>query len=270
MGRITKSAIFALFLLSTLFIVACAGPDPEVKSTLDTDSLSLDIQKRFPVTLQKIGNGVWVHTSQYSFPGSAPIPSNGLIVQDGENLTLVDTAWGELATLSLLEVIKTEIGKPVTKLVLTHHHHDRLAGVDLLEAYGAKVYTHPDTAARAAQAGGPVPNTSVAALKEPKSRTKIGGVEIAYPGPAHAEENLIVYVPAEKILFGGCAVKGAGSLTLGNLEDAKVKDWPQSLNWIKQTYPDTKLVVPGHGKGAGLSLLNETLALLAKAVNTPE
>jgi len=253
MGRITKSAIFALFLLSTLFIVACAGPDPEVKSTLDTDSLSLDIQKRFPVTLQKIGNGVWVHTSQYSFPGSAPIPSNGLIVQDGESLTLVDTAWGELATLSLLEVIKTEIGKPVTKLVLTHHHHDRLAGVDLLEAYGAKVYTHPDTAARAAQAGGPVP-----------------GVEIAYPGPAHAEENLIVYVPAEKILFGGCAVKGAGSLTLGNLEDAKVKDWPQSLNWIKQTYPDTKLVVPGHGKGAGLSLLNETLALLAKAVNTPE
>jgi len=31
---------------------------------------------------------------------------------------------------------------------------------------------------------------------------------------------------------------------------------------MKATYPDAKLVVPGHGKGANLSLLDATYALI--------
>jgi len=254
-------------LLSTCFAVSACDAAPKTETPNQTDAISQVLKTNFPVTISKIADGVWVHTSAYRVPGRLDIAANGLIVADGDSLIMVDTPWGELSTLSLLNVIKDEIGKPVTSLIVTHHHVDSVSGVDLLEAQGATVYTHPDTPARAAAIGLPVPNTSVTALKNPQSRSKVGTVEIAYPGAGHAEENLVVYVPKAKILFGGCVVKGAQSTSLGNLSDAKLKDWPTSLTWIKATYPDTTLVVPGHGKGADLTLIDKTLGMIAKEVN---
>jgi len=250
----------SLTLAATLSLAACnqATETPVEPSTLS---------KNYPIALQKIADGVWVHTSNYTVPGRAPIPSNGLIVADGEELIMVDTAWGEMATKSLLEKIKADIGKPVTKLIITHHHLDKMAGVDVMEFEGAQVFTHPLTPIKAVNSGYPVPNTSVATLKEAKSRTKVGSVEIAYPGAAHSEENLVVYIPSQKILYGGCAIKGAEANSMGNLSDADIKAWPASLNWVKATYPDTQTVVPGHGKGADLSLIDKTLAMIAAKVN---
>ena len=54
---------------------------------------------------------------------------------------------------------------------------------------------------------------------------------------------------------------------MGNLSDADIKAWPASLNWVKATYPETKVIVPGHGKGADLSLIDKTLAMIAAKVN---
>jgi len=54
---------------------------------------------------------------------------------------------GELATVALLEAVKTEVGKPVTKMVVTHHHADKVSGVDAAERTGIEVFAHPDTPA---------------------------------------------------------------------------------------------------------------------------
>lgn len=249
-----------LSLAAALSLSACneAAKAPEQPNQLS---------KNYPIALQKIADGVWVHTSNYTVPGRKPIPSNGLIVEDGDTLIMVDTAWGEKATESLLEKVQLDIGKPVTKLIITHHHLDKLAGVDFMEFEGVEVFTHPLTPIKAVNSGYPVPNTSVAALKDPKSRTKVGTVEVAYPGAAHAEENLVVYIPSQKILYGGCAIKGAEANSMGNLSDADITAWPASLNWVKATYPETQTVVPGHGKGADLSLIDKTLAMVARKVN---
>lgn len=254
-------ALFPAFAIAVLVLTAC-------ESKVETPAPSkTEAQQKFPVTLSEIAEGVWVHTSNYRVPGRPPISSNGLIVADGESLIMVDTAWGEMATQSLLDTVEDDIGKPVTKVVITHHHPDRLAGVDVMEAHGAEVFTHPLTPIKALEAGFPVPNTSVAALKDKGSRTKVGSVEVAYPGAAHAEENLVVYVPAQKILYGGCAIKGAESKSMGNVSDADLSAWPASLNWVKATYPETQTVVPGHGKGADMRLIDKTLAMIAAKVN---
>lgn len=250
-------------LVSAFLLAACGGADAPAPKAQD-DFLT-KLQADFPVTLSKVSENVWVHTTNYTLPGRAPAPINGLVVVDGEEVTLVDGAWGELATLSLIEKVQAETGKPVTKMIVTHHRADRTAGVDAAEYRGVQIFTHPDTPTLAAKAGFPVPNTSVAALKEPKSRTKVGNVEVAFPGPGHTQDNLVVYIPTAKILYGGSAVRGAETEILGNLETANLDAWPETLQWTKVTYKDAVLVVPGHGKGANLSLIDGTLALLAKA-----
>lgn len=253
--------LISLSVAAALLFAACTPPEtkttPAPKSTTQTD---------YALALQKLADGVWVHTSTYTFPGGNVVPSNGLVVADGDELILVDTAWGEMATSALLDKIKTEIGKPVKKLILTHHHFDRLAGVDLLEKKGVEVFTHPATSNLSAARSTPIPNTSVAALKDKSTRSKVGPVEIAYPGPGHAVDNLVVYVPGADILFGGCLIRGKDQTTLGNTSDADIKAWPGSLAWTRATYP-AKIVIPGHGQGGDLTLLDNTLKLLAKTVN---
>ena len=253
-------------LLLTAFILsACGGPKTPTPATKAADGFLSELQTDYPVTLAKIAEGVWVHTTNYNLPGQSPIPVNGLVVLDGEDVILIDGAWGELATLSLLEKIKTETGKAVTKMIVTHHHMDRTAGVDVAEWQGIQVFTHPDTPGLAAKNGFPVPNTSVAALKTPGSRTKVGSVELAYPGHGHTSDNLVAYIPSAGVLYGGCTVRGAGSKTLGNEENADLEKWATSLNWMKATYPKAQIVVPGHGKGANLSLIDATLTLISES-----
>lgn len=256
-----------LLCAAVLTLTACGGnaaPTPETKAS---DSFLASLKADYPVSFAKIADGVWVHTTNYKLPGQSPIGSNGLVVVDGEDVVLVDGAWGELATVALLEAIKTEIGKPVTKMIVTHHHPDKVSGVDAAERVGIQVYTHPDTPVLAARSGFAVPNTSVAALKDPRSRAKIGGLEVTFPGEAHAPDNLVVYVPEAAVLYAGCAVRGAETTTLGNIEDANLTAWPETLRFIKGVYKDAKIVVPGHGKGGDISLPDHTLKLLAAKVN---
>jgi len=255
-----------LILTSALLIACSEAPVEPVAETStpapETDRFLTELQADYPVTLSPLGENVWVHTTNYRLPGQPPIPVNGLVVVDGDEVILVDGAWGELATVSLLEKIRADIGKDVTKMIVTHHHADRTQGVDAAEREGIEVFTHPSTPMLAAMAGWPAPNTSVAELEEPQSRILVGRAEVAFPGHGHAQDNLVVYLPDEKILYGGCAVRGAGVTTLGNINDADLEKWRESLLWTKATYPQTITVVPGHGKGANLSLLDATIALI--------
>ena len=63
--------------------------------------------------LYQIADGVWSHIATQSFDG-AVYPSNGLIVRDGDELLLIDTAWGAKNTAALLAEIEKQIGLPVT------------------------------------------------------------------------------------------------------------------------------------------------------------
>lgn len=255
--------------LSACLVAACApsndapAPIEMAESTQMVEDRFLEqLQADYPATLSPIADGIWVHTTSYTLPGQPPIPINGLVVVDGEDVTLINAAWGELATVALIETVRQETGKPVTKLIVTDHHTRRTQGVDAAEREGLQIYTHPDTPMLAALAGWPVPNTSVAALEAPKSRTRVGRIELTYPGPAYAQDNLVAYLPDESILYAGSAVRGAEAESLGNHQDADLNVWRESLNWVKATYPSTTLVVPGHGKGADLTLIDATIALI--------
>lgn len=257
-------AVGALTVGALTVLTACSSAETTAP---ETDTFLTALAADYPVSFAKIADNVWVHTTNYRLPGQKPITSNGLVVKDGDDVILVDGAWGELATVALLEAVKAEAGAPVTKMIITHHHPDRVSGVDAAEREGIEVFTHADTPALAAKAGYAVPNTSVAALDAPRSRTKVGAIEIAFPGAAHAPDNLVVYVADAGVLYMGCALRGAGVTSLGNLSDADLKSWPGALAWTKATYKDAKIVVPGHGRGGDLSLIDATLSLLAAKVN---
>jgi len=86
-------------------------------------------------------------------------------------------------------------------------------------------------------------------------------LEVYYPGPSHSKDNLIVYFPDKKLLFGGCAVKSIQSKNLGFTGDAVMSEWPKSLKRVLNRYNDVMLLVPGHGEVGGLELITHTLEM---------
>ncbi|ELT3994883.1 subclass B1 metallo-beta-lactamase VIM-61 [Pseudomonas aeruginosa] len=209
------------------------------------------------VRLYKIGDGVWSHIATQKL-GDTVYSSNGLIVRDADELLLIDTAWGAKNTVALLAEIEKQIGLPVTRSISTHFHDDRVGGVDVLRAAGVATYTSPLTRQLAEAAGNEVPAHSLKALSSSGDVVRFGPVEVFYPGAAHSGDNLVVYVPAVRVLFGGCAVHEASRESAGYVADANLAEWPATIKRIQQRYPEAEVVIPGHGLPGGLELLQHT------------
>ena len=214
------------------------------------------------VRLREVRDGVWVHTATREIPGGHVFPSNGLVVRDGDGLLLVDTAWGAENTTALLEAIEAEIGRPVRRAVSTHFHDDRVGGADVLRAAGVETFATPLTRRLAAAEENDVPARALGGLAAPGDAVRFGPVEVLYPGPGHAPDNLVVYVPGARVLFGGCAVHEASRTTAGNVADAALGEWPESIRRVQARYPDAEVVVPGHGVPGGPGLLDHTIAVV--------
>jgi glyoxylase-like metal-dependent hydrolase (beta-lactamase superfamily II) len=86
-------------------------------------------------------------------------------------------------------------------------------------------------------------------------------VEVIYPGPAHSQDNVVVYFPARRILFGGCMLKVGNSL--GYLGDASLDTWEPALTRLASL--EATIVVPGHGRTGGPEIIENTHRLVRGA-----
>lgn len=217
------------------------------------------------VQLYQISDDVWAHVTTQRF-GNSVFPSNGLIVRDGEGLLLIDTAWGQKGTERLLSAIENSIGVPVTRAISTHFHNDRVGGTEYLMSLGIATYATPLTQDLAKAKGNEVPKHDIEGLSEIGSLVSFGPVQIYFPGAAHAADNIVIYVPEAQVLFGGCAVHEVSRQSAGNVADADLAEWPESIQRIHQRFPDAEIIIPGHGVPGGSELLEHTITLVRSHV----
>jgi len=244
---LTRWNWYGPLLLVVALIVGCQTPHQATGGEPAARSLPT-------LQMQRLATGVWMHTSYNTFDGVV-YPSNGLIVREGDHLVLLDSAWGADATEELLAWIDEEIGLPVDRALSTHFHDDRTGGVAVLEAAGIDVWSHPMTQRLSAEEGNPVPPNALPGIEEPGATTRFGIVEVLYPGGGHARDNIMVWLPEQKILYGGCAVRELATDSLGNTADADLASWPKAIRRAQTHCPDARLVIPGHGKPGGPQLL---------------
>ena len=79
-----------------------------------------------------------------------------------------------------------------------------------------------------------------------------------YFGGAHTADNIVIWIPSEEILFGGCMIRDINSTGLGNTSDAKIDEWLPTIEKVIENFPNAKIVIPGHGDIGGIELLEHT------------
>src|SRR5262249_43799819 len=157
----------------------------------------------------------------------------------------------------------------VREAVVTHSHTDRAGGLAALVRHHVPVVALDLTADRLRQVGSAdVPDRVFAAADAVRADPL--GFEVFYPGAGHAPDNVVVWFPAARILFGGCVVKAEAAEDLGNVADADVLQWPNAVDAVRARYPEAETVVPGHGPVGTLDALVHTKDLLvARAAAVP-
>jgi metallo-beta-lactamase class B len=215
------------------------------------------------IVLTQLNDKVWAHTSYNDFNGTT-VDHNGLLVSTSKGVVLVDTAWDTLEnhkkTEELLKMIEKHLKKKVVMALVTHAHDDSIGGIQALLDQGIDVRSTFLTAKLAKERGYPSPNPTLDA----KPVMKVGDtvIEAFYPGEGHSQDNITVWLPQHQILFGGCFIKALGAKDLGNLSDANVEQWDDSVQKVIDKYPNVKTVIAGHGKWGDKSLLYHTIDLI--------
>jgi metallo-beta-lactamase class B len=212
--------------------------------------------------LIQITKNVWVHVTVEPIEGYGMVSSNGVIYIQKDKAFLFDTPISNTLTEILVKVISDSLKARVIGFVPNHWHQDCIGGLNYLKSIGVKSYANQLTIEEAIKHNRTSPENG---FKE-SFRLKFSGktIECWYPGPGHSKDNIVVWLPSEKVLFAGCMVKEMKSNGLGNLSDADVKSWPATIEKVMKKYKNTQIVVPGHGIWGGLELLKHTQELLKK------
>ncbi|HYE12494.1 MAG TPA: subclass B1 metallo-beta-lactamase [Patescibacteria group bacterium] len=251
--------VTVLVCIVTMFASCTIKEDVSRSTIVEEQILKSGSEDSNYVELNRVKDNIWVHTTYTDYKGNRT-PSNGLVIETSDGLVLIDTPWNNEQTKELIKLTKGKFSKDFSLAIITHAHVDRIGGINTLLENKIDVRSTSLTAESAVKYGFKEPDPSL----DSNPDIKIGNVafEVFYPGEGHSEDNIVVWLPKEKVLFGGCIVKNLNSEGLGSTTDANIEQWPISLNKLLEKYSDADVVIPGHGKWGSVELIKHTLELL--------
>lgn len=226
--------------------------------TLLATAQNVNVKLKF----DKINDHIFTYTTYQLFSGTK-FPSNSVYLVTDEGVVMFDTPWDETQFQPVLDSIEKKHNKKVIMCIATHFHDDRTAGFKHFEEKGIATYASKFTKELCFKKGNRVPQYTF----EKDTVFTVGGhrIETFYPGPGHSPDNIVIWLPKDKFLFGGCFIKSVENNDLGNLADANVAVWDESLEKLMKKIPKPAYVEPGHFKGSkGWKAIKHTLKLVRK------
>jgi cyclase len=209
-----------------------------------------------PPSVEEVSAGIFAYVQ---LDGSWGLNNAGFIA-GAESVMVIDTCFTERRSRWFREAVeRTTPGKTLRTLVNTHHHGDHTHGnwVFLPEV---RIVGHEKCRDEIIAAGtgttGLFPGVEwgdihiappdVTFDKRLTLRVDEVRVELIFMGPAHTTNDIVVWLPEQKVLFAGDLVFNGGTpfAMMGS-----VTGWLEALQRLKELGAET--VVPGHGAVCG-------------------
>jgi glyoxylase-like metal-dependent hydrolase (beta-lactamase superfamily II) len=212
---------------------------------------------------QRVSPSAWYveGVSALGSPANQNFISNAGFVVTPAGVVVIDALGSPALAERLVAQIRSITPKPITHVVVTHYHADHIYGLQTFKALGARIIAHSaakaylnsETARQRLEVSrvelAPWVNDATGLVEADEWLTgdgalEVGGVEfqIRFVGPSHTPEDLVVYLPAEKVLFAGDLVFRSRIPYVGQADS---RHWVQALERLLAF--DASVIVPGHG-----------------------
>lgn len=278
--RAYSHVIVLLLLLCSLISVSILAAGSDSVQTLTPTALPERFEIAEDLYGRELREDVFVFTHEFPWPANSM-----LVVMGNGSLVLVGTPYTPEATEALVGWLRGKYGEREMIEINTGFHVDNLGGNSYLIEEGIPVYGSDKTAELLEERGEHTRSYMMDWLQGPENRRfydayavipfvppdhlfpleeglilEFGDevVQVYFPGPSHTQDNVVVYFPAQRILFGGCMILAGEKV--GNTEDADLEAWPDSVARLKQF--EFEILVPGHGDRFDPGLLEHTIDLL--------
>lgn len=211
--------------------------------------------------VEKIAPNTYRHISYLQTDTFGKVECNGMVVVSGGEAIVIDSPADDASSRELIEYVEEELKSKIIAVIPTHFHIDCIGGLLEFQASWIPSYAYFMTQNLTAFHQLPIPQERF----EESKTFQVGTEEliVEFLGEGHTIDNVVAYFPKDRVLFGGCMIKSQGA-GKGNLEDANVEAWPETVAKVKERFPELKWVIPGHGPSGGINLLDDTIQLFAR------
>jgi metallo-beta-lactamase class B len=208
--------------------------------------------------ISPLAGDFYIYTTYNTYENSQ-VPANGMYLVTNNGVVMFDTPWDTTQFQPLLDTIKARHNKDVVMCFATHWHSDKTAGLEYYRQQGIKTYT--------------TVLTDEFSKKNNKKRAEflmtkdtvfnVGqySFETYYPGEGHTSDNIVIWFKKEKILFGGCLIKGVDDETLGNLSDANVLEYASTLKNVQKRFRDPRFIIIAHSDWRNINSLKHSIEM---------
>ncbi len=200
----------------------------------------------------------YIYTTYNEYEGSQ-IPANGMYLVTKNGVVLFDTPWDTTQFQALLDSIQLKHKEMVVLCFATHWHSDKTAGLEYYRQQGIKTYTTVLTDELSKQNN--KKRAEFLMAKDTVFNVGQYSFETYYPGEGHTADNIVIWFKKEKILYGGCLIKGVDDENLGYLGDANVTEYASTLKRVQKKCRKPKFIVIAHSDWKNIHSLKHSLAM---------
>ena len=212
--------------------------------------------------IRKISNHVYEHTSFLQTESFGKVPCNGMVVTDKNEAIVFDTPTDSISSEELIHYFTNDLFCKIKAVIPTHFHTDCLGGLKEFHQHQIPSFASDQTIRilKESKSGLSIPQNGFADSLE----LKVGDQKAfaGFFGEGHTRDNIVGFFPEDNILFGGCLIKESGA-GKGNLEDANIAAWPETVKKVRERFPQIGIVIPGHGMQGGVELFEYTIGLFS-------
>lgn len=212
---------------------------------------------------QQVSPSAWYveGVSALGSPANQNFISNAAFVVTPAGVVVIDALGSPALAERLVAQIRKITPQPITHVIVTHYHADHIYGLQTFKALGARIiahraaqaYLHSETAQQRLAVSrvelAPWVNDDTRLVEADEwlgadQALQVGGVEfqLKIVGPSHTPEDLVVYLPKEKVLFAGDLVFRSRIPYVGQADS---RHWIAALKRLLAF--DAAVIVPGHG-----------------------
>lgn len=200
------------------------------------------------------------------------VPNVGIIIGK-RSVMVVDTGMGPKNTQTVLREVRKITDKPIDYLAITHFHPEHGMGAQAFPAHTRIVVPRAQKQELAEKGEDYIAwfsgmSPQIADLLEDvnlvtphiafdnRMEIDLGGlvVHLLYFHRAHTRGDMFVFLPEQKLLFGGDIVLDRFFPILPDI-DASPTGWLKTLRELKSLRPE--IVIPGHGDIGDVSLIDQ-------------
>jgi metallo-beta-lactamase class B len=203
----------------------------------------------------------YIYTTYNTYQDSQ-VPANGMYLVTDDGVVMFDTPWDTTQFQPLLDSIAVRHNKSVVMCFATHWHSDKTAGLEYYRQLGIKTYTTVLTDELSKKNS--KKRAEYLMTKDTAFNAGQYAFETYYPGQGHTVDNIVIWFKKEKILYGGCLIKGADAEDLGYLDDGNVSAYASTLKKVQQKCRKPKYIVIAHSDWNNIHSLKHSLMMAKK------